>query len=112
MVRQRFWPGLMCVVLVAALSVGTKSADAVGYFNMPGDFCQWAGHGFSGGYHAPFVLGPVRTDHAVYPNVTRLSRAPNPYACAPYCGVAGGGYGSGIAAPTEMPLEPQMMPAR
>jgi len=112
MARHLIWRGLTCAVLFAVLFGGARSAIAVGYFNMPGDFCQWAGHGFSGGYHAPFVLGPVRTDGAVFPNVTRHSRAPNPYACAPYCGNGYSDYGSGMAVPTMVPMEPSAAPTR
>jgi len=88
-----------------------RFVSAVGYYNMPGDFCQWTGHGFSGGYHAPLVLGPVRFDRAIFPNVTRVPQSPNPYGCAPYCGY-GGGCGGDIAGATVLPMAPAAASAR
>jgi hypothetical protein len=37
-------------------------AGATGYWNLPSTFCQCMGIGWGAGYHAPFVLGPVRCD--------------------------------------------------
>lgn len=111
MARSGRWRGLASALVILAAFGSARLAHAVGFYNMPGDFCQWTGHCFSGGYHAPLVLGPVRFDRAVFPNVTRLSQAPNPYGCAPYCGY-GGGYGTDNAGATVMPLETPVMPAR
>lgn len=111
MARHGRWRGLVCALVIVAACGGVRVAPAVGVYNMPGDFCQWTGHCFSGGYHAPLVLGPVRFDHAVFPNINRVSQAPNPYGCASYCGY-GGGYGTDNAGATVMPLAPAAMPVR
>jgi hypothetical protein len=89
----------LVIVLVAG-----AAANAAGYWNLPGNLCQWCGCGFSGGYHAPFVLGPHTHDCLTKWNETRLPCAPNPYACAPYCG---NGMASGFA-PNPQMNEPAM----
>lgn len=111
MTRHGMRCGLVCTLMIAVAFGSARLAHAVGFYNMPGDFCQWTGHCFSGGYHAPLVLGPVRCDHAVFPNVTRLSQAPNPYGCAPYCGYDGG-YSTDNAGATVMSMAPATAPAR
>jgi hypothetical protein len=82
---------------------------------MPGTFCQWNGCGFSGGYHAPLVLGPLTNECFDGPNEIRLSQAPNPYGCAT-CYGEGIGCGSCSqaaviapvqAAPSQAPVGPQ-----
>lgn len=111
MARHGSLRGLVCALVLVAAFGSARLVQAVGLYNMPGDFCQWTGHCFSGGYHAPLVLGPVRFDHAVFPNVTRLSQSPNPYGCAPYCGY-GVGYGTDHAGATVMPMAPAAVPPR
>jgi hypothetical protein len=111
MARQGGWRGFVYALAILATFSGAKLVNAVGYYNMPGDFCQWTGHGFSGGYHAPLVLGPVRFDGAVFPNVTRVSQSPNPYGCVPYCGYEAG-YGGDNSGATVMPMAPAAAPAR
>jgi disulfide bond formation protein DsbB len=71
-------------VVVAGLAI-VQSAQATGWWNMPGTFCQWNGCGYGGGYHAPLVLGPFTHECFEGPNEVRMRQAPNPYACAP-CG--------------------------
>jgi len=83
-------------------------ASATGYWNMPGTFCQWSGHGFGGGYHAPLVLGPPTCECWSGPNEVRLPYAPNPYACSPDYG-NGGECGCGGSEPTMM--SPGVQPA-
>jgi hypothetical protein len=56
---------------------------AVGYWNMPGSFCQCIGCGFGGGYHAPLVLGPVSCDGWLGINERRLPYPPTPYSHTP-----------------------------
>jgi hypothetical protein len=99
---------------VAGLAI-PQSAQATGWWNMPGTFCQWNGCGFGGGYHAPLVLGPLTHECFEGPNEIRMPQAPNPYACAPYCG-EGNGCGTCNrpsvaapvqAAPPQMPVAPE-----
>ncbi len=95
---------LAAVIVAVAGLVNAQAAQATGYWNMPGTFCQWWGCGFGGGYHAPLVLGPLTHECWEGPNEIRMPQAPNPYACSPYgnCGCNGG-------APTvrSMPSQPQ-----
>jgi hypothetical protein len=74
--------------VVAAMMIGTLSAEyasAGGYWNMPGTLSQRAGHGYSGGYHAPFLLGPIKLDGWGAPNEVRLPCSP-----VPICGCSSG----------------------
>ena len=92
---------------LAALSIvftlaGNGVATATGYWNLPGNMCQWCGCGGSGGYHAPYVLGPHTGGCFAMWNEVRMPYAPNPYGCAPYCG-HGGTQGG------EMQLNPPMI---
>lgn len=104
--------GMMCALAIVVALSGARLVRAVGYYNMPGDFCQWTGHGFSGGYHAPLVLGPVRFGRAVFPNITRVPQSPNPYGCVPYCAYGGGGCGGDITAATMLPMAPAAVSVR
>ena len=104
---------LACVGALALwASLGSAdSVGATGYWNLPGSFCQWSGHGFGGGYHAPLALGPITYECLSGPNEVRLPCAPNPYACAPYYG-NGGGCGCGGSQPTMISPGVQPAPAR
>jgi hypothetical protein len=96
-------PLAVLVVAVAGLVI-SGSVRATGWWNMPGTFCQWNGCGYGGGYHAPFVLGPMTHECFEGPNMVRVPQAPNPYACAPF-----GNCGCNNAAPAmgTMPQQPQ-----
>ena len=99
--------GLLSVTALIAVFTSSSVASAMGYWNLPGNFCQWCGCGFSGGYHAPYVLGPINGGCCEAWNEVRMPYAPNPYACAP-CNSGGcGGYSRGMESPTVMPMEPQ-----
>jgi hypothetical protein len=63
-------------------------ASAIGYWNIPGNFCQWWGYGNGPGYHAPMVLGPVSHQGWHDCNLTRLPYPPKP---ANYCNGGCGG---------------------
>lgn len=72
------------VAIAASLTVGAGDRGqvfAAGYWNMPGTLSQRAGHGYSGGYHAPFILGPIKLDGWGAPNEVRLPCAPAPTCC-------------------------------
>lgn len=85
-ILRSFAPALVTLTVLGS----GQFAGAIGYYNLPGNAWQWSGHGFSGGYHAPLVLGPIVGNSSHWPNVHRQPYAPNPYACAPYCGGSGG----------------------
>jgi len=99
----------VCRIAFTAFVVfaGASSASAMGYWNLPGNFCQWLGCGYSGGYHACYALGPINGGCCNAWNETRLPYAPNPYACAPNYGAGCGGYGRGVQSPTMIPTEHQ-----
>jgi hypothetical protein len=62
------------------------SAQAVGYWNVPGNLAQWWGYGWGGGHHACFVLGPVTHHGAFMHHHKRLPYAPQPvYDCYDGC---------------------------
>lgn len=110
LVRTGLFPALAIVFALA----GANAASATGYWNLPGNMCQWCGCGMSGGYHASFVLGPPTGGCLAPWNETRLPNAPNPYGCAPYCGGStNGGYGppmeriEGPPAQLPAPQEPE-----
>jgi hypothetical protein len=99
-------------VLTAIVSLaGASLAGATGYWNVPGSCCQWLGCGYGGGYHAPFILGPLTCECLHPPNETRLPSAPNPYACVPRYNDGGGGNGCGADRPTMMTPSVQPAPA-
>lgn len=78
----------MMAATLAIGAAGARQAWAGGYWNMPGTLSQRSGHGYSGGYHAPFILGPIKLDGWGAPNEVRLPCAPAPccaHACACSC---------------------------
>jgi hypothetical protein len=68
--------GSLCGLLLSALL--PAPAVAIGYYNLPGNICQWCGYGMGAGYHAPMVLGPPSVTGALSHNTQRLWRAPAP----------------------------------
>jgi hypothetical protein len=84
----------LCLAIVAAAcSVGfaMSRAEAVGYWNMPGNFCQCWGYGWGAGYHAPLVLGPPTCSGWLNPHEVRLACPPGPPCyCGSSCGCGDG----------------------
>ena len=73
--------------LAAALTAATSEpARAIGYYNLPGSFCQCFGYGNGAGHHACLVLGPSTCEGFCATKEVRLEYPPQP----PY-----GYYGSG-----------------
>lgn len=112
---------LCCSFLLAAgalLVTPAERADAVGYWNLPGNVCQWTGCGFGGGYHACFMLGPIEPAGWGDPHEIRLRCAPTPACGGCSCGGCGCGDMGGreFAAPSSMwdytqPTAPYHAPA-
>jgi hypothetical protein len=73
------------VALIGLSFVDASPAAAVGYWNIPGNFCQCFGYGWGPGYHAPMVLGPPSCDGFLAHNIVRLPAAPsaNAWTAAP-----------------------------
>lgn len=109
MTRRATKSTVACALATLIVFAGVKIASAAGYWNVPSNICQWCGHGFGGGYHAPLMLGPPTCDCFVRPNEVRLPCAPNPYACAPYCNGAYGGQASMMTPNAQPNLMPQHM---
>lgn len=88
--RRRFWGAyLPFVAAIAAAALGAVQLRAAGYWNVPSNLGQRTGHGFGGGYHAPWVLGPVDHDCWNCGKPTRLRCAPTPYYGCSSCSDAG-----------------------
>jgi hypothetical protein len=106
--------GLMFGIVLLAVggwfSILAAPSHAIGYYNLPGNCCQWWGYGYGPGYHAPMVLGPVTHDGSWHDRVIRLPYAPQPQ-CRGY-GCVGWNDGESTlegASPTpavQRPVEP------
>jgi len=75
----------LTVTLVAGVCAG-RPVHAVGYWNLPGNFCQCAGYGWGAGHHSCLVLGPMSCNGCCAHNEVRLPCAPQPpygsYGCS------------------------------
>ena len=94
----------LCIAVAAGFSsfaLSPATASAIGYFNVPGNCCQWWGCGCGAGYHAPLVLGPICWHGCCTREVERWPCAPSPPCCY-------AGYGYGCAAGCEVG-EPSML---
>jgi hypothetical protein len=70
--------------IATALAIVTTPtlAHAIGYWNVPGNFCQCWGYGWGAGHHACLTLGPVSHEGLCAHNQVRLPYAPQPpHAC-------------------------------
>ncbi len=86
--------GAAVLAVVGICSATIPSALAIGYYNLPGSFCQCLGYGNGAGYHSCLVLGPSTWAGFCAPNEVRLPCPPRPpYAwyCNCQCGPADGG---------------------
>jgi hypothetical protein len=102
MFRQILVRALAASALVA---IAAPSTLAIGYWNLPGNFCQCVGCGFGAGHHTSLVLGPADWNGFCAHNEVRL-----PYASSvPYSGCGTVNCGQHFAAPTlmePMPAQP------
>lgn len=101
-------------VVAATVAIAAPGGNAVwagGYWNMPGTLSQRAGHGYSGGYHAPFILGPIKLDGWGAPNEIRLPCAPCCCCCNYACGCDGSmEVGTKIEGAVSVPPAVQQLP--
>ena len=82
---------LSCIAPAAAVAVVlcvTAPAQAIGYWNVPGNFCQCFGYGWGAGHHACFVLGPPNCDGFLAHGEVRLPHAPQPASACHYYGAS------------------------
>jgi len=98
--RQRCKTFIATGSLAASLALIAVPAGAIGYYNLPGNVCQWLGYGNGAGYHSCLVLGPTTPHGCFAHHEVRLAHPP-----APTCGC--GGYDHS-AAPR---LGPSILPA-
>jgi hypothetical protein len=101
--------GAMLFVATALFAAATAPSHAIGYYNLPGSFCQCFGYGNGAGHHACLVLGPISCQGFCATKEVRLECPPRPayscYGCGD-CGVPEAG--SWLNDPT---LAPQPQPA-
>jgi hypothetical protein len=110
---------LAALAAAASLLMLSGSARAVGYWNVPGNFCQCWGYGWGAGHHACLTLGPITHEGCFAHNTDRLSYAPRP----PYACYGAGSYNYDFRQPVdyapvhyqsapqqELPSEPEMTP--
>ena len=109
--RRRLCAALCFVGVLFAVDVAPVSA--VGYYNLPGSFCQCFGYGNGAGHHACLVLGPSTPWGCCAPNEVRLPCPPRPsydgYGCG-NCGCSGGD--PSLIEPSALPFNgPQFAPS-
>ena len=80
----QFMAAFQAAIVCVAASAG--SAWAIGYYNLPGSFCQCFGYGNGAGHHSCLVLGPSSCHGFCATNEVRLECPPQP----PYGYYAGG----------------------
>lgn len=102
MLLRSFLAGTAIAIAVIALTASPVAA--VGYYNLPGNFCQCFGYGNGAGYHSCLVLGPSTCWGCCAPNEVRLDCPPRPsgYGCG--CGY---GYGGNDFAPVHYSPAPE-----
>jgi hypothetical protein len=63
---------------VGLLATTAAPASAIGYYNLPGSFCQCFGYGNGAGHHACLVLGPASCAGFCATHEVRLEHPPQP----------------------------------
>jgi hypothetical protein len=109
MPRKIFKFGAAIVVIVCLEGVTASQVKAIGYWNVPGNFCQCVGCGWGAGYHAPLVLGPPTCAGWLNPHEVRLVCPPGPPCGYSYesAGCSTGGCGEGdqsLLQPAALPV--------
>lgn len=70
----------LAVTSAAALIAfaAARPAAAIGYFNVPGSFCQCMGYGNGAGHHSCLVLGPMSCQGFCSTHEVRVECPPQP----------------------------------
>lgn len=88
MPRRHFPFDAIAIVAVGCFAIAPRPAHAIGYYNVPGSFCQCFGYGNGAGHHACLVLGPLSCRGFCDTKEVRLECPPQPpyayYNCYPY----------------------------
>jgi len=111
MARKNAQAGIV-IVAAALLAIGVaRPAAAIGYFNVPGSFCQCMGYGNGAGHHSCLVLGPVSCQGFCSTHEVRVECPPQP----PYAyynnRYGGGSNGTWIQESVPVQFAPQPTPA-
>lgn len=65
----------LCATVLATVQLCPPVGYAIGRWHMPGSLCQYCGHGFGGGHHAPMVrspgVDPVRVPRRSYSSASK-----------------------------------------
>ena len=113
MPRRRFVHFAAACAVGLALAAAVEPALAIGYWNVPGNCCQWFGYGSGAGHHAPLVLGTPTVRGWWDRNEVRLPCPPGP----PYGWYGGATCNCGYGGPSLMapsllpPAGPQLAPS-
>jgi hypothetical protein len=100
-------------VAAGLFAISVSPASAIGYYNLPGSFCQCFGCGNGAGHHACLVLGPSSCCGCCATNEVRLQCPPQP----PYGDYCNGQCGSMVRStwldePTiPSPAGPELSPS-
>lgn len=112
-------PILLHLIAAGSVLASASAASAIGYYNLPGSFCQCFGYGNGAGYHSCLVLGPSTCEGFCDTREVRLPCPPQPpygyYGAGPYRGDARGSWLEGgvpmqMTAPAPLP-EPTPEPS-
>ena len=89
---MRLRPILLHLIAAGSVLASASAASAIGYYNLPGSFCQCFGYGNGAGYHSCLVLGPSTCEGFCDTHEVRLPCPPQPpygyYGAGPYRGDA------------------------
>ena len=111
---MRCWRSMVFVLILAAivlLGVAVRPAGAIGYWNLPGNVCQFVGCGYGPGYHAPMVLGPNQCNGCLSLHEVRLPYTPRPpYEACGSCQCATCACGCEAALPAAQVQPPTVVP--
>jgi hypothetical protein len=111
MPRKSFKLGAMIVATACIVCLAAVQAQALEYWNVPGNVCQCWGYGNGGGYHACLVLGPPTCKGWLNPHEVRVPCPPGP-PCYDSCGASCGcGEQSMWDQSTVPEAQPQPVPA-
>ncbi|MGD9633324.1 MAG: hypothetical protein AB7G28_09325 [Pirellulales bacterium] len=111
MARRIASAGIVTFAAALIAFASARSANAIGYYNVPGSFCQCAGYGNGAGHHACLVLGPLDCHGFCSTHEVRLECPPQPPYAYYNCGLYGeGSQGTWIQESVPVQLAPQPQP--